>query len=1066
MANRKIKGITIEIGGDTTELKKALKDIDNESKVISASLKDVERLLKFDPRNTELLAEKQSLLSKNIDNTKERLEALRKAQEQNIQAFKDGKISEEAFNNLKREVIATEQKLKGYEDTLKDIAEETKAFEHENEKLEKLLDAVGGEIKDFESVLGTKLTKALENGTANSKDLKKAFEKIGKSAISGESDIDKLSAAINGIDKGNTDQLVNALKNVSKQAGKADNSIGGLKSNLEKIKNLEAFQGLKEGFDSISDGASELGGHIEGALDRNSSRIKLKVGFDLEGEELDKAQETLNNLAALDIDDGEAFEAYRRQLALNKDATTEQNQELIKLAGSMTKLYSGIDLTELVQENHEISKTLNISNEESLALVNSLLKVGFPPEQLDTVSEYATQLQRSGYNAQEVQAIFAAGVDTGTWNIDNLLDGIKEGRVKMAEFGDEISPTLDELLTKASISKDEFQALGRDIAEGGDKGKAAYEKVAKMLTNVKDETTKNALGVEIYGTKFEDQGTKITDTILGMNDHLGTSEESLKRLAEQSEEINDDPAVKLKEATEDLFIELTPLIEVLADVIGSLADWIKDNPKLASTIGLVVTALVPLVKMVGGAAQGIQAITSASGALKGLNLGGGAGAGTTAGAGAFTLGTDAGATTGAVGGATSVGGLALIAGEAYLGYKYWESLDEEMEAMQVEESNAMARAAEAYELQMKTSVEMTKRMKKNYKEIREDTNITFEELFNAINGNTTKATEAGAKNAGELKTKSLEEYRKILEDAGYDFDEIKRHIEFTTSDAKKVAEGNFEELWSGSKHWYDELLKDTETVFMEVDGKIIAYSASAAQEGKTNFENLKTNAANFFNKIKEKAEEKMPATAEIIKTAFGALPDELTKGPFAGISASAEAFLSGLQRQFDEWKPILPEFNDYDIHTNYTSPRKGHSGGGHQTRSTSNKLNNISVFEDTPLNPFRKDNIMFRKDDIQGFDTGGLFEDEAIIRVAEKRPEFVGALEDLKEIFRSVINETTIHNSKVENNITNNNNNTQEIKNNFNIQASIKKEDDIKKLSQDIEKKQRQARRARGNVWS
>lgn len=52
--------------------------------------------------------------------------------------------------------------------------------------------------------------------------------------------------------------------------------------------------------------------------------------------------------------------------------------------------------------------------------------MGFPPEQLDIIAEYGGQLTRAGYSAEEVQAIMAAGVETGTWNIDNLLDGLKK----------------------------------------------------------------------------------------------------------------------------------------------------------------------------------------------------------------------------------------------------------------------------------------------------------------------------------------------------------------------------------------------------------------------------------------------------------------------------------------------------------------------------------------------------------------------------------------------------------------------------------------------------------------
>lgn len=81
MAGR-IKGITVEIGGDTTGLEKALKSVNSTIKTTQSSLRDVNKLLKIDPSNTELLAQKHKLLKDAIAATSEKLEALKKAQEQ------------------------------------------------------------------------------------------------------------------------------------------------------------------------------------------------------------------------------------------------------------------------------------------------------------------------------------------------------------------------------------------------------------------------------------------------------------------------------------------------------------------------------------------------------------------------------------------------------------------------------------------------------------------------------------------------------------------------------------------------------------------------------------------------------------------------------------------------------------------------------------------------------------------------------------------------------------------------------------------------------------------------
>ena len=112
MAGR-IKGITIEIDGNTTQLQKSLKDVDQSLRDTQKSLKDVDKLLKLDPSNTELLRQKQDLLAKAINDTKSRLDKLKEAQRQ-MDASGIDKNSEQ-YQALQREIIACEQALEGYQ---------------------------------------------------------------------------------------------------------------------------------------------------------------------------------------------------------------------------------------------------------------------------------------------------------------------------------------------------------------------------------------------------------------------------------------------------------------------------------------------------------------------------------------------------------------------------------------------------------------------------------------------------------------------------------------------------------------------------------------------------------------------------------------------------------------------------------------------------------------------------------------------------------------------------------------------------------------------------------------
>ena len=150
MATNRIKGITIEIDGNTSPLSKSLKDVDKSLKDTQNQLNDVNKLLKLDPSNVELLRQKQDLLQKAIGDTKTRQEELKKALEQ-AQNAGDTEENRKQQDLLQRELIETEQKLKGYEDQLKEATGDT---EEAGEAMEKAT----GSASTFGDTLKAKLT--------------------------------------------------------------------------------------------------------------------------------------------------------------------------------------------------------------------------------------------------------------------------------------------------------------------------------------------------------------------------------------------------------------------------------------------------------------------------------------------------------------------------------------------------------------------------------------------------------------------------------------------------------------------------------------------------------------------------------------------------------------------------------------------------------------------------------------------------------------------------------------------------------------------------------------------
>lgn len=154
----KIKGITIEIGGNTQPLNKALEDVNKRSKDLQSELKQVERLLKLDPKNIELLAQKQKLLADAVANSREKLDRLREAQEQVNEQFKRGEISEEQYRAFQRELIKTEQELKNLEKQLADVTSVTKKWEEQLKKASDGLKSTGAKMTDIGKGLSAKVT--------------------------------------------------------------------------------------------------------------------------------------------------------------------------------------------------------------------------------------------------------------------------------------------------------------------------------------------------------------------------------------------------------------------------------------------------------------------------------------------------------------------------------------------------------------------------------------------------------------------------------------------------------------------------------------------------------------------------------------------------------------------------------------------------------------------------------------------------------------------------------------------------------------------------------------------
>ncbi|MFJ7736395.1 hypothetical protein ACIQ2D_08625 [Lysinibacillus sp. NPDC097287] len=400
MANG-IRGITIEIGGDTTGLDNALRDVNQQSRDLQKELKEVERALRLDPGNTELVRQQQELLAQSIQASAQRLDTLRAAQAQVDAQFARGDIGAEQYRAFQRELVNTENQMTSLESRLNSIGPEQERLAQTTRQLGTFFAATGTDIEQFSGTLGTRLTQAIRDGSASADQMERALRLMGRQALGAGVDIDEMRAALRNVDNGSSLTDVRAdLEAIRPAAAQAEQSVDGLGDSLKGV-----AAGIVAG--------GGIASVISQALDVSSLNTQLEISMNLNDADAKTVRQSIMETTAAIGDEEAAYEGVRRQMTLNKDASAETNAEIIKGAATIAYAYKEIDFKELIQESHEIGKELGISQQEALGLVNGLLDVGFPPEQLDIISEYGNQLKMAGYNSEQIQAIFAAGVDTG-----------------------------------------------------------------------------------------------------------------------------------------------------------------------------------------------------------------------------------------------------------------------------------------------------------------------------------------------------------------------------------------------------------------------------------------------------------------------------------------------------------------------------------------------------------------------------------------------------------------------------------------------------------------------------
>jgi len=580
MAGDRIKGITVEIGGDTTKLSDALKEVSKTSGQLQRELSDVNTLLKFDPNNAELVAQKTKLMADQIQNAEKKLNQLKDAQSQVQAQFEQGDLGVEEYRAFQRELQNTESYLRNMKNGLKDLESEQSNIKSSTKELDKLFEVTGTTLEQFSDVIGDRMVRSIQQGTASSKDLKRAFDRIAQSSVGASADVNEIRQSLQRLESGES-SIRNVRRELQRMGDDANDTAGEVKNLGGELTGLVAGAGAGMGIGAI----------FEKAMDISEVDTTIEISMEIPDESKESVKSAIKTVGGYIGDNETALNGVRKQFQLNADLTDAENEKIVKGASLISRAYAEVDFNELIQESYEMGKSMGMTQEQALGMTKSLLDIGFPPDQLDIISEYGNQLHMAGYTAEEIQGIFASGIETGSWNIDNLMDGLKEGRIRLAEFGAEVPKALQDLLTGTEISTQQVQAWGTAMASGGEQGKQAMMDVAIALAGIEDDTKRNAIGTQMFGTLWEEQGSKITETIMGASDKTGNLAENTRLLNEDIAKLDSSPQQQLNQALTTLWDTLKPLLIEVTNFVTKIAEWIQKNPEITAGILAFVSVL-------------------------------------------------------------------------------------------------------------------------------------------------------------------------------------------------------------------------------------------------------------------------------------------------------------------------------------------------------------------------------------------------------------------------------------------------------------------------------------------
>lgn len=451
MSSKQLSGITIEIGGDVTDLSKSLRSLDKDAKKSSDELREIDKLLKLDPKNTELMTQKQKALADSIETTKKRMETLQEAQKQAKEQLEKGDLGEEQYRALQRELIKTGQKLEGLEGQYRDL--EAPARE-------------AGEAVEKQGKKAKTARQPNEDLKASLEDLKSAYDDAKSAAADQAKGLGAAGTAIAGAAGATLTMAASAeeaMDRVRMQTGATEGQMRGLEETVNSI----FSSGLGEDFDDvaasvglIAQTTGELRPDRLEALARNAFTLKDAFGFEME-EQL----RAVNSLTS------------------NFGITAEQAFGLIA-QGAQEGLNRNGDLMDVINEYSVHYKNLGYNADEFMnSLKNGADSGVFSIDKLgDAMKEFGI---RTKDGSEGTMSAFAElGLDG-----EKLTKMFSQGGAAAKQAADEVTGRLNSMRNETAKNRVGVALYGSMWEDMGPKSIAAISDVRGDIKKTKDTMT-------------------------------------------------------------------------------------------------------------------------------------------------------------------------------------------------------------------------------------------------------------------------------------------------------------------------------------------------------------------------------------------------------------------------------------------------------------------------------------------------------------------------------------------------------------------------------------------------